>query len=141
MKTMNVLLKAIDGKLERTFAFPCSDTKIGDTAYIDYAKNEFMAARAVRSEMPRLENADLYNLPSYMVNGETGEQLIALVKKAVRENRLLIFLFHGVGGEHGLNVSLPAHRQLLQYLQQNENDIWVAPMLDVAKFIKTQQTK
>ena len=76
-----------------------------------------------------------------MVNGETGEQLIALVKKAVADNRLLVFLFHGVGGEHGLDVSLPAHRQLLQYLKQNENAIWIAPMLDVARFIKSSGEK
>ena len=141
MKTMNTLLTAIDGKTERTFAFPCSDTKIGDTAYNNYAKEDFLAARAVRSEMPEVENTDLYNLPSYMVNGETGEQLIALVKKAVADNRLLVFLFHGVGGEHGLDVSLPAHRQLLQYLKQNENAIWIAPMLDVARFIKSSGEK
>ncbi|HEV7331596.1 MAG TPA: sialate O-acetylesterase [Flavisolibacter sp.] len=141
MKTMNTLLTAIDGKTERTFAFPCNDTKIGDTAYINYAKGDFVAARAVRSELPSLDKIDLYNLPAYMVNGETGEQLIAQVKKAVAENRLLVFLFHGVGGEHGLDVSLPAHRQLLQYLKQNENDIWVAPMLDIANFIKNNQGK
>jgi sialate O-acetylesterase len=141
MKTMNTLLKAIDGKTERTFAFPCSDMKIRDTAYIDYSRNEFIAARAVRSEMPSIETIDLYNLPSYMVNGETGAQLIELVKKAMNENKLLVFLFHGVGGEHGLNVSLDAHHQLLQFLKQNEKDIWVAPMIDVANYIKDYQAK
>lgn len=54
-------------------------------------------------------------------------------------NTLLVFLFHGVGGEHSLNVSLPAHRELLQFLKQNEKDIWIAPMLEVAEFIKNYQ--
>jgi sialate O-acetylesterase len=141
MRTMNALLKAIDGKSQRTFAFPCSDTKIGDTAYIDYAKSEFIAARVVRSEMPGMEKIDLYNLPSYMVNGETGDKLIELVKKSIQEKRLLIFLFHGVGGEHGLNVSLDAHHQLLQFLKRNEKDIWIAPMIDIAAYINNLQSK
>ncbi|MDQ3278773.1 MAG: polysaccharide deacetylase family protein, partial [Bacteroidota bacterium] len=141
MKTMNTLLKTMDGKSVRTFAFPCSDTRIGDTAYINYAKNEFIAARAVRSEMPALQNVDLYNLPSYMVSGQTGEQLITLVKDAMRDNRLLIFLFHGVGGEHGLDVSLDAHRQLLQFLQQNANNVWNATVTDLATYIQTKQKK
>jgi peptidoglycan-N-acetylglucosamine deacetylase len=52
---------------------------------------------------------------------------------------LLVFLFHGVGGEHNLNVSLDAHSQLIHYLKQHEDKIWVAPMVDVAKYIREKQ--
>jgi len=141
IKTMNALLKSLDGKQQRTFAFPCSDTKIHDTAYIDYAKNDFIAARAVRSEMPGIDKVDLFDLPCYMINGQKGEELIALVKKAMEENKLLVFLFHGVGGEHSLNVSLTAHHQLLKFLKQNEKEIWIAPMVEVAKYVKDYQSK
>ena len=79
----------------------------------------------------------LMDIDCYGINGETGEKLIKLVKQAQASGKLLVFLFHGVGGEHSLNVSLPAHRQLLQYLKQNEKDIRVAPMIDVAEHIKT----
>jgi len=48
-----------------------------------------------------------------------------------------VFLFHGVGGQHSLNVSLQAHRQLLHYLQQKQKNVWVAPMIDVAEYIKS----
>ena len=36
IKTMNNILKAIDGKTERTFAYPCGDMKIHDTAYLGW---------------------------------------------------------------------------------------------------------
>ena len=91
--------------------------------------------------MPAIDKVDLYDLPCYVINGQAGEELIALVKKAMAENKLLVFLFHGVGGEHALNVSLDAHHKLLQFLKQNENDIWIAPMVDVAAFIKDFQLK
>jgi peptidoglycan/xylan/chitin deacetylase (PgdA/CDA1 family) len=139
IKTMNTLLKAIDGKSKRTFAFPCSDTRIRDTPYLDCLRNEFLAARAVRAEMPVIEKVDLYNIPGYMVNGESGGQLIELVKQAMTRHTLLVFLFHGVGGEHSLNVSLPAHSQLLHFLKENEKNIWVAPMMEVAENIKAYQ--
>jgi sialate O-acetylesterase len=45
-----------------------------------------------------------------------------------------------VGGGNWLDVSLPAHRQFLQYIKQNEKDIWVAPMIEVAEFIKQYQS-
>ncbi|MDQ6815010.1 MAG: polysaccharide deacetylase family protein [Bacteroidota bacterium] len=139
MRMTNTLLTAIDGKSKRTFAYPCGDVKIGDSLYISPMKNEFVAARGTRSEMSKIRDVDLYNINCFVINGETGEQLIALVKKAMETNSLLVFLFHGVGGGHSLNVSLPAHRQLLQFLKQNQKDIWVAPMIDIAEYVKTHQ--
>ena len=139
IKTMNNILKAIDGKTERTFAYPCGDMKIHDTAYLDGMKNDFIAARGVTPAMQTIDKVDLYNIDCYGINGETGEQLINLVKQAMSSHTLLVFLFHGVGGEHSLNVSLEAHSALLHFLQQNEKNIWIAPMIDVAKFIQQYQ--
>lgn len=139
IRMTNTLLKAIDGKTKRTFAYPCGDTKIGDSSYINPVKKDFIAARGVKDEMLKINQIDLYNIGCYAINGQTGQQLTDLVKKAISTNTLLVFLFHGVGGEHSLNVSLPAHRELLQFLKQNEKDIWIAPMSEVAEFIKNYQ--
>ena len=45
------------------------------------------------------------------------------------------------GGEHSLNVSLEAYSALLHYLKQHENDIWIAPMIEVGKYINHFQEK
>jgi sialate O-acetylesterase len=137
----NLFLQALDGKTKRTFAFTCGDMKIGDSSFINGMKNDFAAARAVRAEMHKINEIDLYNVDCYMVNGETGQQMIDWAKKAIATNSLLVILFHGVGGGNALNVSLPAHRALLQFLKQNEKDIWIAPMVDVAEHIKTWQSE
>ncbi len=34
-------------------------------------------------------------------------------------------------------VSLEAHRALLHYLKQRENNIWIAPMINVGEYIKS----
>ena len=104
-------------------------------------KDDFIAARAVRAEMHKINEIDLLNVDCYMVNGETGTQMIEWVKKAMETNSLLVILFHGVGGGNALNVSLPAHREFLLYLKKNEKNIWIAPMLEVAEYIKASQTK
>ncbi len=139
IRMTNVFLEALDGKKKRTFAFPCADTKIHDTAYIDGLRNDLIAARNVRAEMHTIDKIDLYNVDCYMVNGETAEQMIEWVKKAKQTNSLLVILFHGVGGGNSLNVSLPEHRRFLEYLQKDQKDIWVAPMLEVAEYIKKYQ--
>ncbi len=74
-----------------------------------------------------------------MINGQSAEYMIDLVKNAQKSHKLIVFLFHGVGGGHNINVSLDAHSKLLHYLKNNEKDIWVAPMVDVAEKIKAYQ--
>ena len=136
----NLFLQSLDGKTKRTFAYTCGEMKIGDSSFIIPMKNNFVAARAVRAEMHKINEVDLYNVDCYMVNGETGLQMIEWVKKAMSTNSLLVILFHGVGGGNSLDVSLPAHRQLLLYLKKNNKDIWIAPMIDVAGHIKDWQS-
>jgi len=138
IRMTNVFLEAIDGKTKRTFAYPCGDTAIGDSSYIPKIKNDFVSARGVKSEMVPLGQTDLYNVGSYMINGQSGDQLIALVKEAMKNNTLLVFLFHGVGGEHGLNVGLKEHRQLLQFLKANEKEIWITTFIDVTEYMQAQ---
>jgi len=137
----NLFLQALDGKTKRTFAFTCGDMKIGDSSFIDAMKNDFVAARAVRNEMHKLNEIDLYNVDCYMVNNHSFEQMREWMDKAVQTNSLLVILFHGVGGGNGLDVSLQAHREFLQYLKKNEKDIWIAPMLEIAEYIKRWKTK
>lgn len=137
IRMTNTLLQAVDGKTRRTFAYPCGDTKIGDSAYLESMKNEFVAARGGKREMLKMGAVDLYVISCYSIKDQTGEELIDLVKKAMATNTLLVFLFHGVGGGHPLNVSLPAHRQLLQFLKQNQKEIWIAPMIEIADYIKS----
>jgi peptidoglycan/xylan/chitin deacetylase (PgdA/CDA1 family) len=134
----NVFLQALDGKTSRTFAFTCGDMKIGDSSFIGLMKNDFTAARAVRAEMHTIDKIDLYNVDCYYVNGQTAAQMKAWVKQAVETKSLLVILFHGVGGGNSLNVSVDAHMQFLQYLQQQKN-IWIAPMVEVAAYIKQYQ--
>ena len=137
----NLFLQALDGKTKRTFAFTCGDMKIGDSSFINAMKNDFVAARAVRNQMHKINDVDVYNVDCYMVNNHSFEQMKQWVDDAIQTNSLLVILFHGVGGGNALNVSLPAHREFLQYLKKNEKDIWIAPMLDVAEYIKASQIK
>ena len=137
----NLFLQALDGKTKRTFAFTCGDMKIGDSNFINGMKKDFAAARAVRNEMHKINEIDLYNVDCYLVNNHDFEQMKEWVDKGVQTNSLLVILFHGVGGGNSLDVSLQAHRDILKYIKQNEKNIWIAPMLEVAEYIKSQTGK
>ena len=141
IRMTNVFLHELDGKTKRTFAFTCGDMKIHDTSFIELMKNDFVAARAVRSQMHTIDKVDLYNVDCYMVNSNTAEQMIEWVKKAEETNSLLVILFHGVGGGNSLNVAVPEHSKFLHFLKNNQKDIWIPTMLEAAEYIKKYQEK
>jgi peptidoglycan/xylan/chitin deacetylase (PgdA/CDA1 family) len=130
------ILRSLDGKARRSFAYPCGDKKVGEVSYIDSLTSYFNAARGVMQGMPLSPpEVDILDVRCYSMAGQTGEEMIALVKEALKKNGLLVFLFHGVGGGHSLNVTLEAHRQLIHFLAEHEKDLWIAPMVDVADYV------
>jgi peptidoglycan/xylan/chitin deacetylase (PgdA/CDA1 family) len=136
IRTANEFLKDIDGKEERTFAYPCGDLKIGDTLYYDFLKHDFVAARGVEQGFLQAKAVDLANVNSFVENGTTAAQMITQIEEAEKAGSFIVFLFHGVGGEHPLNIDLEEHHKLLLYLKEREKDIWVTTMVDLTKYIK-----
>jgi len=134
----NVVLETLDGKKKRTFAYPCGDMTAGGLSYVDKIKDDFVAARGVQGAVLQKNTIDFYNIGAYGINGQSSEEMINIVKDAMKQNGLVVFLFHGVGGEHGLNVALKDHARLLHFLKQNEKDIWIAPLLDVVENMKRE---
>ncbi len=142
IRLTNVFLQSLDGKTIRTFAYPCGDTRVGDTTYVESIKTDFASARGVNSDMYTIDQLqDLYKVGAFGINGQSAEYMIDLVKQAMEKNSLIVFLFHGVGGEHNLNVGLKEHSRLLHFLKENEKDIWVAPFLDITEYVKSKQGK
>lgn len=141
VRMCNAYLKSIDGKDKRTFAFTCGHKKVIEGEFMQSLANDFVAARAVRSEMHNLEEQNLLDVDCYSMEGTTAEQMIELVKQAQSSGKLLVFLFHGVGGEHGLNVAKEEHSKLLHYLKENEKEIYIDTMLNMAEHIKAIKTK
>ncbi len=134
----NALLEALDGNKSRTFAYPCGDMSAGDSSYVNFIKENFESARSVKSTHENLDSIDLFDIGCFVVNGQLGDELINQVKHAMQNQTLLVFLFHGVGGEHPINISLEAHKKLLKFIKENENQILIAPLRDIVKFIKNK---
>jgi peptidoglycan-N-acetylglucosamine deacetylase len=138
IRMTNVFLKALDGKSQRTFAYPCGDTLVQNQSVVSKITSDFVSARGVKGELVSFKQKNIYNVGSYMISGQSSAEMIKLVKEAMRTNSAIVFLFHGVGGEHGLNVGLKEHRELLQFLKANEKEIWVAPFVEVTEHIKSK---
>ena len=67
-------------------------------------------------------------------NNPDAVQLISFAKKVQQAGGMGVFMFHGVGGDY-LNVSADAHKKLLQYLQDQQKEIWVTTFREVMDYI------
>jgi len=137
----NVLLKSIDGKDKRTFAYPCGDLKVGNDLIYPHIQKDVVGARGVGAGMQTIDKIDLGNIDCYGIDKKTADYMIGLVKQAMQTHTLLVFLFHGVGGGHNINVDLKEHSKLLHFLKDNEKNIWIAPMVEVSEHIRAYQQK
>ena len=136
--TANTLLKAMDGKTNRTYAYTCSNYKVqDDSTYVDVVKELFSAARSDGPIPNTMENIDIYFMPGWCVDSHTAKELIEYVKEARRNGTIATFMFHSVGGGY-LNVSNESLRELLIYLKENEQDYWVDTFFNVTEYISNQ---
>lgn len=137
----NTMLQVLDGKTKRTFAYTCGDTKAGGESFVAPIKQLFVGARGVKAEFQSPQQVDLFDIRSVVVAGQSAQQLTAMVDEAIAAGGLLVFLFHGVGGEHPIDVALESHNALLDYVRAKQQQLWVAPMVDVAEYIQAAQAQ
>jgi peptidoglycan/xylan/chitin deacetylase (PgdA/CDA1 family) len=143
LSLMNVLLHSIDGETVRSYAYPCGEMIVGGIEYRDSLRisGMFNGARGGKSDILKdMKQADLFNIPSWATVEVPGSDLISYVKQAAEKGTLAVFMFHGVGGDY-LKVSREAHRELIDYLVNNSNTYWVAPLTEIAEHIFSEKTR
>lgn len=135
----NVALEAVDGKTKRTFAYPCGDKSASGESYVEGISEGFVAARDAGGKAQPIDEINLMSIPAYMVNDDSIDNLKKLVDDAIANKTWMVFLFHGVGGEHNLNVSTVVHAELLAYLKFKKKNLWVAPVVNIAEYVQNHQ--
>lgn len=139
LKVANTLLKALDGKQNRTFAYPCAHHEAGGEQYTKIVSNQFGAARGVTGrQLASLDKIDMLNVQSWAPNEHTAEELIAYAAEIIEKQTFSTITFHGIGGDY-LKVSTEAHDKLLQYLDDHKSQIWVATFKEITEYIKSKK--
>jgi len=147
IEQQNVLLTAIDGKVDHGFGTPCGNGLAGGKDYlaelragrtVAYIRHgEATAADARR----RPGEIDMMGIPARSFpEGVTGRELIAYAREAEAGGGAAVFVFHGVAGEY-LNVSAKAHRELLHWLAAHRRDVWVATLSEVAAWTQARSPR
>lgn len=125
----------------RSFAYPCYQTDVGEgltrQSYVPVIARHFIAARAIGeygfANTPL--NCDLHCLWSHNAEHCRGTELVGLVRKAVKYGRWIIFAFHSIEGGR-LGIAEYEFVELLDYLADEHERIWTAPVAEVAQFLR-----
>lgn len=143
----NFVLNLVDGKTERTFGNTCFENKIGSgDALVNLEPliaQRFVAARGEHTKKAvQPSQANLLNLGTFDVDGFSAAQVIDLIDSAFQFNQWVIFTMHGVGaGTHRLFIETKELEMIAAYLAQHKQQIWTAPLIEAAQYIREHHKK
>ena len=137
----NSLLQALDGKSERTYAYPCGDSTAGGKSYVEALQPLVIGARSIVGHPSKIsdETIHIYSIPTFGGEEQTGQALIALVDRILASGGYGTITFHGVGGDY-LTVSNEAHLALLDYLTTIQDEIWVDTAANITRYIRDNRS-
>ncbi|NKB68382.1 MAG: polysaccharide deacetylase family protein [Candidatus Latescibacteria bacterium] len=152
MQVANFALSLLDGRTERTFGNTCCNTTIGPDSQKESLEplvaELFVAARGDMTKEPVDVKTVNYNgLGTFAADTEmlgvkheehSVEATIRIITEAADSGRWAIFMIHGVGqGTHGFFMEEEEHDELVQHLAERRDEIWTAPVVEVARYLKT----
>ncbi|WP_145170537.1 polysaccharide deacetylase family protein [Rubripirellula lacrimiformis] len=124
-----------------TFAYPCGSTYIGEDkhSYIPLVKERFFAARGTKVgfEVPSNGETNLFDVKTFAGNQRDVAYQLNQVTATRDNNGWLVFMFHGVGGDH-IAISADGHKEILRFLQEDDS-VWVATFQEAAAWVKSKQ--
>jgi hypothetical protein len=138
--SMNNFLYAINGKINQSYAYPCTETKVGGVSYLDSLRKSGLVKYARiggdnNAVITDFKNLDPLLVPAWgLAANTTGDQLIAFVQKVEKAGGMGVFMFHGVGGDY-ITTPAASHQQLLNYLKQHP-EIWVATFQQAMAYVE-----
>jgi peptidoglycan/xylan/chitin deacetylase (PgdA/CDA1 family) len=145
IEQQNVLLTALDGKARHGLATPCGESLAGGEDYIealraadlvDYVRAANASPEDIAVGIPR---GDVMHIPARgFPEGVTGQELIAYAEQARSQGGMAVFLFHGIAGDY-LQASDAAHRELIAWLVEHRDELWVATLAEVAQRAETRR--
>src|SRR5437773_2931342 len=142
----NKRIKELLGVKPEVFAYPCGQKFVGrDTntrTYVPLVAKMFIVGRGWRDEaMNDPGFCDLAQVSGIEMDGKTFDEILPLIEEARRTGQWLILAGHEMGDSGVQTTRLKMLKQLIEYVQDPANGIWIAPAGTVAKYILKQNTR
>jgi hypothetical protein len=142
MRSASFTLSLLDGRQERSFGNTCCNTELGqgETRHSlePLIEELFVAGRGPHnSRTITAQTLNLAALGHFSGDARNFESLRPEINRGVEEGGWTIYMIHGVGSDtHNLFIDPDEHQKLVEYLG-NRDDIWTAPLVDVARHLRS----
>ncbi len=144
MVKCNDSIQQMLGVRPEVFAYPCGQKFVGrglqTKSYVPLVAELFVLGRGWLDEAPNDPAfCDFAQLTGMEMDGKDFDQIRPLLEKARDAGQWLVLAGHEMG-ESGLQTTrLSMLKDLMEYVQNPANGIWIAPAGTVAKYIKQQR--
>lgn len=129
-----------------TYAYTCAQTFVGrgrnTRSYVPLVAERFVVGRGCRSETANDPAfCDLAQVAAFDVDGMDFERARALIDKAARNNRWIIFAGHEIGpGTGRQRTSSDTLEAICKYAADPENKLWIDTVENVGSYILKQRS-
>ncbi len=141
----NKRIEQLLGVKPEVFAYPCGQKFVGrDTntrSYVPLVAKMFIVGRGWRDEaMNDPGFCDLAQVSGIEMDGKNFDEILPLIEEARKTGQWLILAGHEMGDSGVQTTRVKMLKQLIDYVQDPANGIWIAPAGTVAKYILKQTT-
>lgn len=128
-----------------TFAYPCGNTFVGrgvnTKSYVPVVADLFATGRGWLDEGPNSpEFCDPAQLTGMAMDEKDFEQVLPLIEQAKANGQWLILAGHEMGEKGPQTTRISMLRKLIEYAQDPQNEIWLAPVGTVNRYVLTARS-
>ena len=134
------------GVTPQTFAYPCGQDFVGRglnrQSYVPVVADHFLAGRGFREEHLNAPTiCDLAKLAGTELDGQSFEQLVALVKRGAENGCWIVFAGHEVQKGGYQTTQAEALDAFCAYCKAPANGVWLDTVAAVAGYIEKNRTE
>jgi peptidoglycan/xylan/chitin deacetylase (PgdA/CDA1 family) len=140
----NKQIEAMLGVRPESYAYPCGQTFIGrgkDTkSFVPVVADLFASGRGWLDEAPVDPSyCDMAQLTGMEMDGKDFEQILTLIENARNNGQWLVLAGHEMSDSGPQTTRLSMLRKLCAYAKDPANGIWIAPVGEVARYVKSKR--
>jgi hypothetical protein len=141
----NKEIEKLLGVKPEVFAYPCGQTFVGrgrDTkSYVPLVSELFLLGRGWLDEGPNDPTfCDFAQLTGIETDGKNFEDILPVLENAKANNFWVVFAGHEMGESGVQTTRLSMLKKLIAFAQDPANEIWLAPVGTVAKYVQSKRT-
>jgi peptidoglycan/xylan/chitin deacetylase (PgdA/CDA1 family) len=140
LEDANKQIEELLGVKPEVFAYPCGQTFVGrgknTQSYIPVVAEIFLSGRGWLAESPNDPSyCDMAQITGIEMDGKDFEDILPVIQSAQKNGQWLVLAGHEMGGKGPQTTRLAMLKKLIEYAQDPTNEIWIAPVGVVVKYV------